>query len=1069
MLPDAPVVPGLEIQCSYRACDALGGDFYDFITVDPWRLGFVIADVSGHGAPAALVMASAKKALQIFGRGCPSPRETLLSANTSLRPDMPRGMFVTVLYGVLDIRTLRFDFSCAGHPPPLLAADGAVRSEWPNAGGPVLGVLPSELLAARLQETTIQLRPGDALVLHTDGLTESFAPDGEMLGLARITEMIRHAGSVPASETVARVCAQADNFRGTAPQADDEAIVVLRVLGRAAEPVPLPGAAAETETNLPKAREGLVGRDRDLQEVTAMLGSDATVVTLTGPGGVGKTRLATAVAEQSQAQFPSGVWFCDLTEARDAWGVCRAVAQVLSLQEADARLGERIGNALRGRAATRGGGALLVLDNCEQAAPHVARCVAEWRARAPGTRFLLTSRVATGARGERVRALKPLKVPTGRQKKPQFDEARLAALREVPAVRLFLQRAEEKVPGFALTAENAEAVTGICGALDGIPLALELAAARLGVLTPQQVLARMSERFELLRNRQGHGHHATLETAVAWSWDLLPDHEKAVLAELSVFRGGFFVEVAQQVVSAAEGAADLLDNIESLAAQSLLTHEDVPGLPGERRFVLYESVRLFAQRRLHELGRADTVRARWRSALVDYAVRWWQRRMSPRAREARARIELEVDGLLEIAREGASVEQSAWAAVTAAMVAQRASSDSTFDELLRGFQRAAQPESELYAWLTISAVETAIRNAPAEAEKELAALTPAGPARWHVLLARIRAAQIQGRQPEVEALARQMLELPGLTPLQKAVAQDRLGNCMYKAGDLSGSLKLYEEALKVAREQHDAALEATVLAHIGSAHRMMGALDRSEQALREAVRICQVEKHPGMEASWLGNLGITVADTGQHRQAESCLLRAVTLSRESGSLATEAAHLRNLAYVYHKQDRLEEALSATEQALQLERELGNEHGIAFALSNIAVLRREMGDDSGALQSFEDALRSFRSRGDTHAAVSQMMHIGITHAQQWRRNHDQRSLASAIEVLEDALRELREHKYSRMLELETELARCLADKGDAAQARVLAQGVVDEAARRGGSAPNRNAEVAQKLLEQLGPG
>ena len=193
MLPNAPSVPGLEIAASYRACDHVGGDFYDFVVVDNWHLGFVMADVSGHGTAAALVMAAAKKTLQLCGRGCRSPREALLAANDHLQREIPRGMFVSVFYGVLDIRDYAFTFVRAGHNPLLIVRGSEVHSHSPN--GAVLGIMPAADLADLLKEESVQLGAGDRALLYTDGLTEAVNADRRMWGDARLKEAL----SVPES------------------------------------------------------------------------------------------------------------------------------------------------------------------------------------------------------------------------------------------------------------------------------------------------------------------------------------------------------------------------------------------------------------------------------------------------------------------------------------------------------------------------------------------------------------------------------------------------------------------------------------------------------------------------------------------------------------------------------------------------------------------------------------------------------------------------------------------------------------------------------------------------------
>ncbi|MBX3473377.1 MAG: SpoIIE family protein phosphatase [Planctomycetes bacterium] len=1065
MLPAAPRIPGLEIETSYRACKALGGDFFDFIIVDPWRLGIVIADVSGHGTAAALVMSAAKKSLQIFGKGCISPRDALLRTNDSIRGDLPKGMFVTVLYGVLDVRDLRLVFARAGHNPPLVIADGAVRADIAQIpGGPVLGIFSSTQLAPKLVETEVQLRPGDAMLLHTDGLSEAFAPQGEMYGKTRLHQKLGRAGDVPASAFIKELREDVDRFRADEAPKDDEAMVLLRVLGRQSNPQPLTGPFDDDAPVLEELPP-LLGRERDIAEISELLSGEAALVTITGPGGVGKTRTSQAVSARLRSHFPAGVFFCELTDAREAWAVCRAVAAAVGVQEGDTALGQRIGNALRGRAATRGGNALLVLDNCEQAAEAVGRCVNEWRARAPGTRFLLTSRVPTGTRGEHLYPLRPLRTPqrrtTGRL---QLNEAALAGLAEVPSVDLFIRRAREKSPRFALTLENADTISRICSALDGLPLAIELAAARIGVMSPEKILERLGERFEWLRSREETGHHATLEDVIAWSWDLLSETERDLLAELSVFSGGFVLECAEQVVTTASGA-DLADLLEGLESKSLLYRETVPGLPGEPRFFLYESVRLFAELRLNALNRGEDTRARWRSALVEYARRWWQRRMSNRAQEARTRYEAEADALLRVAREGTPLELAGWATVVLASTMGRTGTDAEIETLVSRMRAALPPSLEVSQWLLLAEADAVWRKSPVEANRMVADFAFSGPTRYYARILQAKCAQASGIMSEVEAMTRLALEVPGLTPLQKAAAQDRLGLCHYRAGRLEDALECFDAALRVALEQKDMLLESILLAHIGSTHKLMGEFDKSEWFIREAIRLAQAANAAVSESSWLGNLGVTMGAAGKLQAAEACILRALRLTRETGNLPTEAAHLINLAYVYHRQNRIEEAMPLLKDALRIHTETGNRHGRALALANIAALERDEGSLEGALVTFLESRNEFLRLSDAYAAANQLVNIGQTQVLLYHRHQDPAMLAQATESLQAAMRENAEHKFLRNTMCEAELAACLQLQGQPEQARALAKGVLEAEATAPNSVPPAALERAREVLGQ----
>ena len=318
-----------------------------------------------------------------------------------------------------------------------------------------------------------------------------------------------------------------------------------------------------------------MGRDDELSRVAKLL-DESRLVTLTGPGGAGKTRLA--VETGAGLDLPDGVWFVPLAPVRDALDVPQAVLAAIGTHEAvwpaDAMEAARMAaldplDRLCELLAARD--LVLVLDNCEHLVDAVASLAAQVLADAPGVRILATSREPLGVTGETLSPVPSLPLPP-----PDADAAELAGN---PAVRLFADRAAAVRPGFAVNDENSAAVVTICRALDGIPLAIELAAARVRALTPAQVADRLDDRFALLSvgSRGTLPRHQTLRAIVDWSWDLLDDAERTILRRLSVFSGGATPESAEQVcllgpgdVVTADGR-DVIDVIASLLDKSLVT------------------------------------------------------------------------------------------------------------------------------------------------------------------------------------------------------------------------------------------------------------------------------------------------------------------------------------------------------------------------------------------------------------------------------------------------------------------------------------------------------------------
>lgn len=312
-------------------------------------------------------------------------------------------------------------------------------------------------------------------------------------------------------------------------------------------------------------------------------------MTLTGPGGTGKTRLAVQVAAESLDLFPDGVWFVPLATISDPDLVLDAIATALNVREV---AGESLPTTLTEHLKSRR--ALILLDNMEQVLA-AGEQVAELLAAAPRLALLVTSREPLRLRAEREFPVAPLPLPE--------DETEVlpeAAL-DSPAVRLFVERAQRVKPSFTLNAENVADVVAICRRLDGLPLAIELATARVRVLSPAALLTRLNQRLSILTGgaRDLPERQQTLRAAIAWSHDLLTAAERTLFARLAIFSGGCTFEAAEAICEAAGGIAlDPFDGIDSLVQKSLLRREGGPD--HDARFAMLETIREFARERLIE-------------------------------------------------------------------------------------------------------------------------------------------------------------------------------------------------------------------------------------------------------------------------------------------------------------------------------------------------------------------------------------------------------------------------------------------------------------------------------------
>ena len=345
-------------------------------------------------------------------------------------------------------------------------------------------------------------------------------------------------------------------------------------------------------TNLPTQATPLVGRDQELAELAALVADSATsVITLTGPGGVGKTRLAMQMAAEQVEHFVGGVYFVNLAVLDDAGAVIPAIAQTLGVAGAH---GDAASDQLKAYLADRR--MLVVIDNFEHVMD-AAGALGDVARVAPRVRWVVTSRAALRIADEREYPVPPLGVP---------DDDRLDTLSQVGSVQLFLQRARAVRPDFELSEANAAAVAAICRDLDGLPLALELAAARLRVLSAEALHSRLDDRLRILTGglRDAPERQRTLRATIEWSHDLLSEHDRTLLARLAVFEGSWTYDAAEQACG--EDDIDVFDGLSSLVENSLVRHDET--VPTVSRFSMLETIRSFALER--EVGDREALRDR---------------------------------------------------------------------------------------------------------------------------------------------------------------------------------------------------------------------------------------------------------------------------------------------------------------------------------------------------------------------------------------------------------------------------------------------------------------------------
>ncbi len=725
-----------------------------------------------------------------------------------------------------------------------------------------------------------------------------------------------------------------------------ERMFQLLIPGLSAEFPPLRSLDARPN-NLPLPRGLLVGREAEVAAVAQLLlRGDVGLVTLTGPGGTGKTRLALQVGTELLDHFRDGVYFVALAPVSDPNVVASAIVEVLGMRETPGRpLSESLKDYLRDRMA------LLVLDNFEQVLD-AGPLVAELLSAAPKLQVLVTSRAVLHLYGEHAFPVPPLALP------PRGPRPSAELVAESEAVRLFVDRARAAKPDFAVTADNAAAVAEICHRLDGLPLAIELAAARIRLLPPAALLERLERRLPLLTGgpRDLPARQQTLRNAVAWSYDLLGEDERSLFRCLGAFVGGCALKSVEAVCQAADALeSDLLDGVASLVDKSLL-RQDERG--DEIRFRMLETIREYAAEQLEASGEAAATRRRVAEHYLELAEQAAPELRRPGQVDWLARLEREHDNLraaMEWFRQSGEAEQGL-----------RLASALWWFLTLRGYFAEAR------GWLEEM---LSLGGASARSRARAWALSGAGLAGWWDHDLAISRAHLE----ESIEIWRELADEPGL-----AFALGCLSLTSLAEGDLPGARSLLEESLAVAERTEDAwgvALSKGVLGRIAL---RVGDYAEAESRLEESLAARRRIGDRWVIAQNLNGLGDLARCLGDHARAQGRYEDSLALARELGDRLTMASLLHNLGYVALAQGDPRGASARFQESIALFRGLGDRPGVAECLAGLA--------GSAAAQQPEAAARLFGAAADLLEAVGAPM--SATN----RADHE-RSIAAARALLD----------------------------------------------------------------------
>jgi predicted ATPase/class 3 adenylate cyclase len=662
--------------------------------------------------------------------------------------------------------------------------------------------------------------------------------------------------------------------------------------------------------NLPAQMTSFIGRKKELAEIKQAL-NEHRLVTLTGLGGTGKSRLGLQVGTEYLHQFSDGVWLAELAPVTDPALIPQTLFSIFNLREDSHRSAlEVLTDHLRSKTL------LLMLDNCEHLIEACAQISEDLLHACPKLKILASSREALGIAGEVVYRVPSLNTPD------PADLPSLDQLENVDSIRLFLERAATAKPGFTLTNDNASFLAQICSRLDGIPLAIELAAARMKVLSPEQIAARLDDRFRLLTggSRTALPRQQTLRAMIDWSYSLLTEQEKTLFRRLAVFVGGWTLEAAESVCSDVEQDGilphDILDLLTRLVDKSLVTTEEVMG---ETRYHRLETIRQYSREKFFETNEVESIR-NWH---LNFFVRFAE----------------QVDENLK------GADQVLWQ------------------------NRMAEEQDNLRA-----ALEWGLSRNPD------GALRIAGAANLFWTAGGYSAEGFRWTQKALEQVEK--IPIPnGMTTEQRSVARAKalrgLTRLYLSLGDNANAKRVAEESVALYRQSQDQRGLAFALVILAYPLEFLGERLQAETVLQESYSIARAEGDIYVICRSLNMWARVVLDLHHDLElSQSYVEESLRLAREAGLRSQEAQASGILGLIATHGNDHAKARSHFRESIRVYQEIGSMFNVILEKSNLAHLERKLGNYADALEYYRETINAFRDVGQKGAVAHQLECFGF---------------------------------------------------------------------------------------------